>query len=146
MRYFFFTLMYCFIPVLCFAEYNCRLDITYKWKPGEEDKEQTVDFSQLAKSADTEEEAKTQLERLVIREKAKAAEKCKRDHQNLSGCVASKFSMMASVHRRLPFSARKSLEKAIEDDCKALQGTCLEAASTDPKCVNLAEEGEEEKE
>lgn len=128
-----------------FAEFSCRAGLHYSWKKQGEEDALKVEWPALEIVSESEVEAKAKLEERLIKEKAKALEACRAEHENLSGCVAAKFSVMASVMQRLAFSARKSLEKAINADCSSRQGSCIKVESEEIKCTDLTPaDGEEE--
>ena len=121
------------------ASFNCAVSIMYKWQPKEGKKKSLeVEVSKLDVKAASEGKGKAYLEKKLSRAKTAAMEQCRKDHENVAGCVASKFKMMASVLRRMPFSARSSLETAINEDCKAAQGSCQSAEAGEIKCMATA--------
>jgi outer membrane biosynthesis protein TonB len=73
----------------------------------------------------------------VNRQKARASEGCKREHESFGECLATKLSAKASVLNSLSFSARTQLEKALTTECQAQQGTCLGVEATDPVCRDV---------
>lgn len=149
-----------FAPALVIAaEHECRTDMEYIWMKlsdtGELSKDEVKVFWTVKKSmAETEELAKKRLHEMVQAEKTLAREACRKQHENLSGCIASKFQAMKAVLRQLDFTSRKTLEESVEKDCKAQSGVCKEVVVGDVKCLDMtptdedkkAEEKEEEKE
>jgi hypothetical protein len=123
------------------AETSCSVEVNYAWKRGGKE-EQKVMWGLFAAKGGDEAAAKSKLEALVNKERGKARERCLREHENLAGCISSKFSAKADIIRSLSFTGRKALETAIASDCQAAQGICGDAASSEPKCaeVKTAEE------
>jgi hypothetical protein len=133
------------------ADVRCRVDVSYKWAkspptdtgatpsaaPATPGPESQIRFAFLEKTAADEKVAKEALMAEVNRAKARASESCRRDHENLAGCVATKFAVQGGVLGRLSFSAQKRLEAAIEADCRSQVGTCTEILSSDPVCEQV---------
>lgn len=123
------------------AEFLCRSNVSYSWQ---RDKEMTKIMvfvgSFEAKGAD-EAAAKAALAERVDREKPKGSEMCLKEHENLTGCIASKISSLSTTMPGLTFSARKLLEDSIGADCKLQQGKCAETVSSDPVCVEKVVSG-----
>ncbi len=82
--------------------------------------------------------AKANLEIEVNRQKTRAAESCRRDHESPGDCLATKLASRASTLNSLGFSARAELEKALRTECFEQQGTCLGAESSPPQCREYA--------
>ena len=122
------------------AEFHCKSVLHYKWK-SDDGHEKQVHWLQVEHTGAEEKVVVGELEAEINIEKENARVACVKNHENLTGCVASKFSQQASVFRGLSFNARKALEDAIATDCKRMQGTCMTVESTDPVCVeNKSEE------
>jgi hypothetical protein len=73
------------------------------------------------------------------RQKIRASEACKRDHESFGTCVALKMGARSSVLNSLSFSARAELEKALSEECRQQQGTCISVEVTEPKCREIVE-------
>jgi hypothetical protein len=135
------------------GEFICTAEISYKWARNEKksveakvtpsptpqaenpaDSSLSVFWTNIEKSAATEEEAKKFVNKVSLQEKASAEKDCVSQHENLSGCIASKFESLSATMSRLSFSARKSMEEAIHQDCSSQQGKCLGAAISEIKC------------
>jgi hypothetical protein len=131
------------------AQYSCESEVSYKWKPAEdEEAEREVQWSVLQSSAEDEAAAKRKLSDMLMREKSKLREICIKRHENLAGCLASKLSSMESVLSTAGFKSRQLLEEAAQKDCQSQQGSCLAVTSSEIKCEAPAveEDAEEEKE
>lgn len=111
-----------------------------------EDTGHTVYWMSLEAKAPTEEEARQKLNKAALNERAGAEKACRNAHENLSGCIASKYSSLSSSVGTLGFSARKSVEDAINSDCKLQQGRCLGSVVTEVKCSEKIEAKPEEAE
>lgn len=81
--------------------------------------------------------AKANLQIEVNRQKARASEACKRDHESIGDCMATKLSTKSSTLNSLGFSARAELEKALTRECSEQQGVCLSVESSEPQCRDL---------
>lgn len=141
----------CQIPIAtqAFSQTTCRAEVKFSWKKVGEETANEVIWGIAEAQDKTEEDAKAALGEQIIRSKLKAGQICRKNHENLSGCVATKYSTMASVMQRLGFAARKALEKAIAADCAAQQGTCKGTSTSEPICTTEKvepEEGEEDEE
>lgn len=130
------------------ADFICRSDVSYKWVKADPAKstpepkpassaETTVRFAAVERSGVDEAGAKASLEPELNKTKVRATEACKKEHENLAGCIAGKFSIQSSTLAGLSFTARRELEKAITADCQAQLGTCLTALSSDPACEEI---------
>lgn len=95
-------------------------------------------FATVERAAKDEASAKNALAVEVARQKARASERCKRDHENFGECLATKLSVKSSLLNSLGFSTRAQVETAITEECKAQQGTCLTVESADPVCREVA--------
>jgi hypothetical protein len=114
------------------ADFDCRSELSYKWK--KEETEQVVQWSTLMQAAATEEVAKQKLSDMIIVERSRVMDACRKVHENLAGCIAGKFSAISRTYQTVGFTARKAIEEAVHADCSAQQGTCLESTTTPPKC------------
>lgn len=148
-----------FYPLLSFGEFHCQDDIKISWKskpeinevptttnispsseatPSQTSPEVKSEFyTQIYARGISEEEARTNLEKASATAKDKALRSCKNQHENLSGCSATKYSAMASIINNLSFSARKEIEKAISIDCQKNHGECISAEGTEVKCKEI---------
>jgi hypothetical protein len=83
--------------------------------------------------------AKTAVQVEADRQRVRASESCKRDHESFGTCVALKMNLQSSVLNSLGFSARAELEKALSEECRQQQGTCISVEVTEPKCHEVGE-------
>ena len=145
------------------AEIQCVVDISYRWQPSTAETSKPEKASKVPESegtpeaspeaqptgnivhvalvqrrSETQELAKQLLSPEVDRSKVKAGEYCRRDHENFSGCVGSKFQINASILSAVDFSARRELEKSITEDCRKAQGSCLGVTAGEPVCAEVA--------
>lgn len=127
--------------------YTCRSEIKYTWKatkeasltPVAEPKEIEITFGLVEASAKTSEaDAKKALLQRVSAERATASNRCRHEHENLAGCISTKYTSMASILNALSFSARGELEKAIAEDCGKQTGRCTSTSNTEPECTFMA--------
>ena len=93
----------------------------------------------LERAGTDEASAKATLQMDIERQRIRASEACKRDHESYGTCVALKMGANASVLNSLGFSARAELEKALNEECKQQEGTCLGVDVTEPKCREIVE-------
>lgn len=99
-----------------------------------------VRFATVERRGRDEVEAKSALQIEVNRQKGRASDKCRQDHENFGQCLATKLSVKSSVLNSLSFSARAQLEKALTEECQIQLGTCLNVASTEPACREIVGE------
>ena len=154
------------------AEFACQLDVSYRWRKKPDDQKQAnatpapapspaaapeaagtpatdpnvtqVFWRVVEKGGASEEEAKARVAEFAKQEQSNALAACRASHQNLAGCISTKYASMSPTLTSLGFTARKSLEEAIEKDCRSVQGECLDAPIGEIKCVApKAEEGKE---
>lgn len=117
------------------AESICRADVSYQWKRGKEETAAAVQISRIEARGKDDAAAKAKLAEAAAREKPRALEACRKDHENQAGCVAGKFDLYGVSLKSLSFSARKKLEEAIQADCTAAQGACVDAITSEPQCA-----------
>lgn len=133
--------------------YSCRSEIRYSWKASPaagdltpapdkgttDSKEIEISYAMVEASAKTNEaDAKKALQQRVSAEKANASNRCRHQHENLAGCISTKYTSMASILNALSFAARGELEKAIAEDCGKQTGRCLSTTSSEPECTFMA--------
>ncbi len=119
------------------ADYECLAEVSYSWTASGAEEESSESFRSVSSIAPEEQSSKDLLEEQAIRVKMQAMDECRRQHENLSGCIGSRHQQNASIIRNLTFSGRKEFEKAISEDCKARQGKCKQAVLSEPKCQAL---------
>jgi Tfp pilus assembly protein PilW len=150
-------------PASVGAEFRCTTDVSYRWVKGGAGPSVAVTGSGASVSAAAESApspqspgasdanvvrlmgverggsdeaiARQSLQVEVDRQRVRASESCKRDHESFGSCVAMKLSARASVLNSLSFSARSELEKALSDECRQQEGTCLGVEVGEPKCA-----------
>jgi hypothetical protein len=91
----------------------------------------------IERSAGDEVAAKAALQVEADKQRIKASELCKRDHESFGTCFATKLSNRASVLNSLSFKTRQEVETALSDECKRQQGTCLATEVSEPKCTQI---------
>lgn len=132
------------------AEFLCSTDISYTWvksaagggvsgtpAPSAAPKPTIIRYSGVQRLGRDEAGAKANLQIEVNRQKGRASDACKRDHESMGDCMATKLSSKASVLNSLGFSARAELEKALQEECKAQQGVCLSVEAAEPQCRDI---------
>jgi hypothetical protein len=100
--------------------------------------EQKVRFAQVERRGQDERAAKAGLQIEVNRQKARAYERCKRDHESFGDCVSTKMSTKVATLNSLSFSARSKVEEALIDECRVEQGRCVSIDSDEPTCRDLS--------
>lgn len=146
----FFSLVFVVPAIASHADTFCKTDLSYSWKKTGEG----VDRMQLVRSVEssgpTEESARESIAVLVSREHQRALGLCRERHENLSGCVANRFTQSQPALIGMSFSARKALEEAITSDCQSQQGQCGQVSSSEILCkeriASTEAAGESEKE
>jgi hypothetical protein len=137
-------------PQLANGEFKCSAQVSYKWvkdapvrggtppavapTPTEPS---TVHFASVERSGADEAAAKALLDVELTRQKVRASEACRREHEAYGECVARKFSAHKGTTEALSFSARKEFEKAMVEECKGQVGSCVSVSSSDPACKEV---------
>lgn len=131
--------------------YTCRSEVKYLWKPGAQPSSAVgvsktteptpaasegieVSFGMVETRARGEADAKTTILQRIAQEKTTALNRCRHAHENLAGCISTKYASMSSILNALSFTARSELEKAINEDCTKQSGRCISATNSDPEC------------
>lgn len=155
------------LPSSVWAEFSCSSEVSYRWVKGKVPAPPApapqggksasgtpaattpsangsataggtiVRFSAIQRTGADEAAAKQALAAEVGRQKIRASEACKRDHEGFAGCMATNMSVKASLLNSLSFSARTELEKAILDECREQQGSCASVDSAEPQCKEV---------
>lgn len=131
------------VPRGAFAQVTCRATVEYLVTRAEEEKPETIVYSQEEASGDDEDRVREALTRKVILVQQEAIKSCKDRHENLSGCVASKYAAVGGLLQQMQFSARAQLQSAIESDCKKQLGRCELGNAPELKCVIPTPEAKE---
>ena len=167
------TSLLLFFPGSVRAEFVCSSDISYRWVRSDsavEQQERTsskddkaeaptavpvtpppaaaasqVRYATVERGGGDEAAAKTSLGIELSRQKARASERCKREHESFGECLATKMSVKGSVLNSLSFSARAQLEKALTEECQLQQGRCLGVDSSEPVCREVVKADKAEK-
>lgn len=148
------------LPLSADAEFACSAEVSYRWVKGAAGRDGklasggekaatpgaagsvseagvVVRFASIERKGGDEAAAKQALAAEIGRQKIRASESCKRDHEGFGECVATKMSVKASLLNSLSFSARTELEKAVLDECREQQGSCVSVDSTEPQCKEV---------
>jgi hypothetical protein len=155
------------LPSMGSAEFACSAEVSYKWTKGKVAVQSAggasgaaggasggragatataaaggappsvVRFSTVERTGADEVAAKAALQIEINRQKVRASESCKRDHEGFGACVSTKLSVQSSVLNSLSFSVRNEVEKAILDECREQQGACVAVESSDPSCKEI---------
>jgi hypothetical protein len=141
-----------FLPIVSTAEesepkplFVCRSNVSFEWKRDGEQELQKEFFVTAARSAPDEARARGELALAVRQLEQEAMNACRSSHENMSGCIGSKFANLSDLFRTLSFDARTKMQNAIEADCKIAQGLCHTASSSEVQCEGppvVEEEGE----
>ncbi len=137
---FFFILTFSIFGVLSAArearaQVTCRAEVRYEVTRAEQESPEKIVFRQEEARGDSEELVREALSKKLILSTRDAMQACREQHENLSGCVASKYTSLGSLMQQMPFAARTKLQEAIEVDCKARMGTCVEPKVPEMTCV-----------
>lgn len=122
---------------------RCTTKVHYSWMPKESEQEQKEHWTTLWLDGESQKKATAELEKLADRITSEAQEHCRKRHENLSGCIAAKYSSLGPTLKALDYSARTSLEKAIVADCESVNGAC-KSPGYDPVTCTAAKSAEEE--
>jgi hypothetical protein len=144
------------------AEVVCTSEVSYRWVRDEQEaprdeaivkkgeaqekneepkvnaQERLVRFALIERRGKDEQTARAGLLIEVNRQKARAHERCKREHESFGDCVSTKMSIKGSTLNSLSFSARSKVEEALIDECRVQQGHCTSIDSNEPTCRDLA--------
>jgi hypothetical protein len=135
-------------------EVRCSADISYLWerrmepdvvkddKGKKEPKapEKTQEHYQTVfETASNEQKAQQKLEDQLANYKSDAFEACQNKHSNMANCVAGGIRKNSSEYRLLDFSARRTILKALEEDCRAISGRCLSTNASKISCSIVAD-------
>jgi hypothetical protein len=149
------------------AEFKCSSDISYKWvkrppvashsprtdavapgsrtpsptatpvSPAPTPEPTTVRLLGIERGGNDEAIARAALQMETDRQRIRASEACKRDHESFGTCVALKMSARSNVLNSLSFSARSELERALTEECRQQEGSCLSVEVSEPKCREI---------
>ena len=146
-----------------YAEFRCSADISYTWvkkaavetsrpegprgtTPGQTPtplppvptpEPTLVRLLGVERGGVEEASAKAALQLETDRQRIRASEACKREHEAFGTCVALKMNARSTVLNSLSFSARSELERALAEECRQQQGTCLAVDVSEPKCREI---------
>jgi hypothetical protein len=93
-----------------------------------------VRYASVERRGADEETVRAALAPELNRQKARAYERCRRDHEAFGDCVSTKLSVKTSTLNSLSFSARAQVEQALMEECRAQQGRCVAVDSSEIKC------------
>lgn len=120
-----------------YAEFVCESEVSVKWHKADEEKEVESKVGVVTGKGATEEKAKKSLAGALTKERSKALKNCKSEHENLSGCISSKYASLGPTVHQLDFAQKKSIRDAIATDCTARQGSCVSAEATEAACKDV---------
>jgi hypothetical protein len=100
--------------------------------------ESLVRFASIERRGMDEQSARAGLLVEVNRQKARAHDRCRREHESFGDCVSTKMAIKASTLNSLSFSARSKVEEALIDECRVQQGRCTAIDSGEPLCRDLS--------
>ena len=103
-------------------------------RPGE----QQVRVASVERRGKDERAAKAGLLVEVNRQKSRAHEGCKREHESFGDCVSTKLSAKSATIQSLGFSARAKVEEALIEECRLQQGQCVSIDASEPVCRDLS--------
>lgn len=147
-----------FSPALVSAEFHCEAKVGYTVEltskpaasppaadsketppaaPASSAHEVTVYLAVVEGKGADEAAAKSVVQRESGRQVERVREECRVRHENVGGCIASKFQTNAAVLRGLGFQARKALEEALQADCEAQRGICRKSEVAAPVCQEI---------
>lgn len=127
------------------SQFRCTAELHSRWtsqpESGKNSKKKEMDpkehkelWGRYEQFGTDEKVVRATLERIILRERSYALAKCKRQHENLSGCVIAKLSSRQGDLATLDFSARHAIRDAVTSDCQTLQGKCLDDEVPEIKC------------
>jgi hypothetical protein len=129
------------------AEFGCTASVSYKWVKQSVKEEggkapptaepSSVHFANVERKGVDEGAAKAALEVELARQRIKASEACKREHEAFGECLGTKFTTHKSVIDSLGFSARREFEKALSEECRGAVGSCTAVVTGEPVCKEI---------
>jgi hypothetical protein len=129
------------------AEFGCSASVSYKWvkqsvnegngKAPPTAEPSSIHFATVERKGGDEAAAKAALEVELARQRIKASEACKREHEAFGECLGTKFATHKSVIDSLGFSARREFEKALSEECRGAVGSCTAVITGDPVCKEI---------
>lgn len=141
--------------VPAFAEFHCEAKVGYtvemapaptpagtpsvgaKEVPPAPPRENSVYLAVLEGNGADEPAAKAAVQKESGRQIERVREECRVRHENVGGCIASKFQTNAATIKSLGFQARKALEDALQKDCESQRGICRKVEVTEPVCHEI---------
>ena len=140
------SLLYVSLPFqTAVAEFVCTSSVSYKWVKQAVKTEGTpqtaepssVHFANVERKGTDEAAAKSSLEVELARQRIKASDACKREHEAFGECLGTKYTSYKSVLDSLGFSARRDFEKALMEECRGAVGSCTAVVTADPVCKEI---------
>jgi hypothetical protein len=92
----------------------------------------------IERSGADEASAKEALEVEAGRQRIKASDLCRRDHESVGSCIAQKLNGRSSTLNSLDFKTRAEVEKALSEECRQQQGSCQGVEVSEPKCRQIS--------
>ena len=83
------------LPVV--AEVGCSADLRYSWKRASDGVESKTLFRRIEAVGTDEAVAKQQLQEAIVKEGPRALSNCRERHENITGCVATRFAQHQST-------------------------------------------------
>lgn len=111
-----------------------KAPLTQAARPGE----QQVRVASVERRGKDERAARAGLLVEANRQKSRAHERCKREHESFGDCVSTKLAANSSTIQSLSFFARAKVEEALIEECRLQQGQCLSIDASEPVCRDLS--------
>ena len=122
----------------CFAEITCASTITYNWEKKGETGQKAEIFAVVFAHGSTDEAARAELILKSRLSQADALNSCRQEHETISTCVSQKFNRAQDAFKNSSFSARRTIETAITEECSKDLGNCLSTDASQPECHALS--------
>ena len=130
------------------VDYICDMDVFYTWEkalPPEQSanngaapmrKQEPIDtfYTTVGEHGRIVEDVRNRLSAKLPTIKAQALDYCKRRHEDLSSCVATRIKSNASEYERMDFASRRAFLTAVSSDCATQTGECMATATKPMRC------------
>lgn len=117
------------------AQVVCQAEVGYEVKRVDLENPEVVVVRREEARGEVEEVVRQALSRKLVLSSREALDACREQHENLSGCVASKYASLGTLLQQMQFAARTKLQDAIESDCKSRMGTCAPGKAPEITCI-----------
>jgi hypothetical protein len=122
----------------------CQVEVHYVWLRKKIENQVYVNtITQEGKDLSV---AENLLQSEYAKFKSKGFELCRKEHENLAGCLTAKMLKVVPAYQVAEYTIKRTLEESIKRDCQAQIGQCKDVIVSKPKCSEIKPiEAEKEK-